>query len=366
MDPSKLQSDNDNDTRSLEGSGTIVEAADKGGDSKEPHTNTSAASPDSGEDSKDSEEVIEARSGTIDTSGGGNNQDDNQERPSHKPSFPKRLWQTFNIYLLLFALVVLTAVAVTVALFFKDRTATKKAENIINSQNLSDAALKQLANTTVSVGNSKQVLTVESNAIFAGSVLVRNNLEVAGTIKVGRELQLPGMTVSGEGRFSSLQADNLAIGSSATVQGVFTAKKGISVSGNSTFDGPLSAVSITTNALQLNGDLILTHHITAGGPSPSIAKGGATGNGGTVSLSGSDSSGSVVVNTGGGTGAGCFATITFARKFNGVPHVSITPIGSAAADINYYVNRSTSEFSICTTNPAPSGQTFGFDYIIMN
>lgn len=341
MDPSKLQSDTENDVHSLEGAGTTVES------SKDVDTKDSA--------NASSSSIVNATSDKNDS-----------HIPSAKPPLLKRVWQKFNIYLLLFILVILISVAVTVVLFMKNKTVTQKSDSLINTQTLSEESLKQLANSSVNVGNSKQVLNVESNAIFSGSVLVRSNLEVAGSIKVGGELQLPGITVSGSSRFSNLQADNLAIGSSATVQGVFTAKQGIVASGNSIFDGPLSAASISTNSLQLNGDLVLTHHITAGGPVPGVARGGAVGSGGTVSLSGSDTTGSVIINTGGGPGAGCFATITFARKFNGVPHVTVTPVGSAGAALNYYVNRSTTEFSICTTNPAPAGQTFGFDYIVLN
>lgn len=342
MDPSKSQADNSNDAHSLEGTDTVVEAISRPDDDS--HDNTSAGP------------------GTLDAT----TQNLNHSEGSHKPPFLKRIWQKFNIYLLLFILVILITITVTIILFLKDRQAAKTAEGVITSQNLSEEALKQLANSNVSVGNSKQLLTVESNAIFAGSVLVRNNIEVAGSIKVGGELQLPGITVSGSSRFSNLQADNLAIGSSATVQGVLNARSGINVSGKSTFAGPLSADSISANSLQLNGDLVLTNHITAGGPVPSIARGNALGSGGTVSLSGSDSTGSIVINTGSGPGAGCFATITFVKRFNGAPHVAVTPIGSGAATLEYYVNRSTSEFSICTTNPAPAGQTFGFDYIILN
>jgi hypothetical protein len=41
----------------------------------------------------------------------------------------------------------------------------------------------------------------------------------------------------------------------------------------------------------------------------------------------------------------------------------VTPVGSAAAALNYYIQRSTSSFSVCTTNSAPGGSSFGFDYI---
>lgn len=350
MDPSQVQSDKDNDAQSLEGHGTTVSSDEK--------TNASAnASGHAGGQEGSDDALIDAR----DPSDAGAS----ETSPAKTPFF-KRIWQKFNIYLLLFVLVILIAVGITLGLFLKNRSDTKKSESVINSQNLTDSALKQLANSDVTVGNPKQVLKVESNALFSGSVLVRGDLEVAGSIKVGNELQLPGITVSGSSRFNQLQADNLTIGSNATVQGTFNAKKGINVSGNSTFDGLLSAAQISTNAFILNGDLKLTHHITAGGPVPSLEKGSALGSGGTASVSGSDTTGSIVINTGGGPGAGCFATVKFAKRFEGTPHVNITPIGSGAAALNYYVNRSSTEFSVCTTNPAPSGQTFGFDYIILN
>ncbi len=339
MDPSKLQSDPDNDVHSLEGADTVMETG-KGGQAADAQN--------------------EATDVTTDATHGAT------PEKSAKPPIIKRIWQKFNVYLLLFALVIVIAVGVTIAMFIKNKNATTTSKDVINAQSLSDAALKQLSNTSVNIGSSKQVLNVESNSIFAGAVLVRSDLEVAGTIKVGGDLQLPGITVSGTSRFSQLQADNIAIGGSATIQGVFTARNGISVTGNSTFNGNLSATQISTNTLLLNGDLQLTHHLTAGGPIPGLNKGTALGSGGTASVSGSDTSGSITINIGGGPGAGCFATVVFSSKFNGTPHVNVTPIGSGAAALDYYVNRSTSDFSICTANPAPSGQTFGFDYIVLD
>ncbi|HET8670877.1 MAG TPA: hypothetical protein VFM05_09720, partial [Candidatus Saccharimonadales bacterium] len=121
----------------------------------------------------------------------------------------------------------------------------------------------------------------------------------------------------------------------------------------------------STNALQLNGDLTLNNHIIAGGPIPGSTRGGALGSGGTASVSGSDTTGSITINTGGSPGPGCFITVNFVKRFNGTPHVIVTPIASGAASINYYVDRSPTEFSICTTNSAPAGQTFGFDYLVI-
>lgn len=335
MDPSKLQSDSGNDVHSLEGADTVME------------------------NGKAEPAVPDTLSTTGATSASG-------PEKSAKPPLFRRIWRKFNIYLLLFGLIIVIAVAVTVVMFMKNQHANTDKKDVIDTQSLSDQALKQLANTSVNIGSSKQVLNVESNAIFAGAVLVRSDFEVAGSIKVGGDLQLPGITVSGSSRLSQLQADNVTIGSTATVQGKFTALNGISVNGNSTFNGNLSATQISTNTLLLNGDLQLTHHITAGGPIPTLNRGTALGSGGTASVSGSDTSGSITINIGSGPGAGCFATVVFSSKFNTTPHVIITPVGSGAAGLAYYINRSTSEFSVCTTSPAPSGQTFGFDYLALD
>lgn len=354
MEPSKQQSDpNENkEANSLESADTVMETEAGGAkDTKNANGTTGG--------------IIDATGNTSAGPGTDNSKGSDSNKPDKKVPFIKRLWRKFNVYLLLFILVVLVAVGVTIGLFLKDRSVKQKTESIINSQNLSDSALKQLANSDVTVGNNKQVLKVESNAIFSGSVLVRSDLEVAGTIKVGGELQLPGITVSGASRFNQLQADNLTIGSSATVQGTLVAKKGITVTGNSSFDN-ISAAQITTTAFQLNGELKLTNHITAGGPTPGVGRGTAVGSGGTASVSGSDTTGSIVINTGSGTGAGCFATVTFAKRYNSTPHVIVTPVGSGAAGVAYYINRSSSEFSVCTSSPAPTGQTFGFDYIVLN
>src|SRR5690349_568103 len=194
MDPSKLQSDQKNDANSLEGSGTIMEA------SASPGTEQGSTAAD------------QAQPGHTNTSAGPGTDVPKTNAKRAKPSLFRRVWQKFNIYLLLFVLVMLIAVGITIVMFFKNRSDSKKSESVINSQNLSDNALKQLANSDVTVGNARQVLKVESNAVFAGSVLVRNDLEVAGTIKVGSELQLPGITASGSSRFNQLQADNLTVG----------------------------------------------------------------------------------------------------------------------------------------------------------
>ena len=340
MDPSQAQSDSANDSHSLE-------QVDEKAASK---TAASAAAPAA--DKKDD--------GSIDATGGG----PAEKAPAPKKINPlKRFWRKFNLYLALFILVVVVAVGILVALTIKSNKPTKDA---LNSQNLSQQELQQLANTDVTVGNPKQVLTVQANAVFAGSVLVRSNLEVAGSLKVGGGLTLDSLTVTGATQLSDTTAGNLTVSGALNVQGALALKNGISVSGNSNFTGNVTTASLTTGTLNLNGDLALTHHISAGGPTPGIARGSAAGGGGTVSLSGSDTSGSITVNTGSAPPAGCFATITFSTKFTNTPHIVITPIGSAAAGLQYYIDRTTSGFTLCAATAAAAGQSFGFDYMALD
>jgi cytoskeletal protein CcmA (bactofilin family) len=344
MDPSQIQEDKANDIHSLENTDGTDTAGAPAAD---------ATATDNQKNADGSVTITDASNGASAA----------PPPPPKKQSFIKRLWHKFNIYLVLFVLIVVLAVGIVVAMTVQSR---KTQQNKINSQGLSQSALQQLANTDVTVGDAKQVLTVQSNAIFAGSVLVRSGLEVAGTLKVGGKLTLTDLTVSGATQLSDAQVNNLTVNGALNMQGALTIKNGINVSGNSAFAGNLTASQVTTGSLQLNGDLKLTHHITAGGTTPNASRGTAVGGGGTISLNGSDTAGSVTVNTGSSPPAGCFATVTFSEKFSSTPRVVITPVGSAAAELNYYVERSTSSFSICTTNSAPSGQTFAFDYIILN
>lgn len=277
------------------------------------------------------------------------------------PKQPKRWLHSANLYLAGFILLVLVAVGLIVFAITKSGHPQTPQ---ITSQNLSPQALKQLATSNTNIGSSNQLLTVQSNAIFTGQVLAQKSLEVAGDLKVGGNLSLPRVVVSGTSQFGSVQVNqDLSVAGNAAIQGALSINSSLSASGGGNFGGPISAPQVTANSLQLNGNLNLTHHISAGGGTPSISRGGAVGSGGSASLSGSDTAGSISINTGGSPPAGCFATVSFTQAFNATPHIIVTPIGSAAGGLQYYVTRSTTQFSVCTNNSAPAGANFGFDYI---
>lgn len=295
--------------------------------------------------------------------GGGTSPVNPDSNKPPKQTFVKRLLGHLNVYLLLFVFIlVISGVAIFIAYQYNSSANEKTATT--GTQSLSQSTLDQLANSDVTVGDAKQTLSVQSNAVFAGKVLVRDSLEVAGGLQVGGDLTLTGIKVSGNSVFDSVQiTKDLAVTGNTGLQGSLAVQKDLAVNGSGAFSGALSASKVSTGSLQMSGDLNLTHHIAAGGGTPSRSNGSALGSGGTASISGSDTAGSITINTGGGPSAGCFLTVNFASHFNATPHIIITPVGSSAAGINYYINRSTSNFSVCTTSTPPANQTFGFDYI---
>jgi len=323
----------------------------------------------------DSLESLEGSSNVVepsqDSASGGtttpsNNAGNSAPDPSSKGHGPlRRLLSRLNLYLLGLILIILLVLVAAVALYLHSRD--KSANTDISSQSLSQSALNQLANSDVTVGDAKQTLNVQSNAVFGGQVLIRSNLEVAGKLQIGSNLSLTGITVSGSSAFDQVQVNkNLSVAGDTALQGQLTVQKSLNVNGGGTFNGAVSAPQLTANSLQLNGDLVLTHHISAGGATPGRSNGGALGSGGTASVSGSDTAGSITINTGGSPAAGCLVTVNFVAKFNATPHVIVTPIGSAAGNLGFYVNRSTTNFSVCTTAAPPASSTFGFDYMALD
>lgn len=290
--------------------------------------------------------------------------DDDKKKKKKGPRV-KHIAAKVNIYLLAFILVILVAGIVTFLSYQRQREATKQEAETVSTTPLSDEDLEKLRQTDVKVGDPKQILSVESNAVFAGKVLIRDSLEVAGQIKVGGPLNLPGISVSGTSIFDQVQVSNLQISGNATVQGQLNVQSNTSISGDLTVGGTLTSARLNIEVLQTNQDIQLGRHLDAGGGTPGKTDGSALGGGGTASISGTDTAGTVNINTGGGTSAGCFVSVTFTQRFN-APHVVITPVGSAGGALDYYINRSSTGFSICTANTPPVGQSFAFDYIVID
>ncbi len=280
-----------------------------------------------------------------------------------KPPIVKRLTSGSNLYLIAFIVIVILAVFVTYIALRQDSSETQIT---VTGDELTSEIIDELTANETNIGDVTQTLTVEANAIFNGKILVKDNLDVAGSINVGGPLTLPGITVSGSSTFDDVEVgNNLSILGNASVQGTMSIQNGLTVTGDGTFTGRVSADSISARSFELLGDLQVTRHIDAGGATPSISRSAALGSGGTASISGTDTAGTITLNTGGSPNSGTLATITFKNTFTGNPHVIISPINAASAALEYYATRNSTSFTIRTGTVPNDSTTYVFDYIII-
>jgi cytoskeletal protein CcmA (bactofilin family) len=282
--------------------------------------------------------------------------------PKQRPNF-RYLFSRHNRYLLLVAVLIIASVAAALFSLKFNNDSQKNPKKT----SLTDQQLSELKGSTTVVGDPQQILDVQSNSVFEGQVLIRNNLDVAGSIKVGGPLSLSSVTVGGTSSFGNVGVNgNLTVNGATVLQGTASLQKNLAVAGSATFGGTVSAGRISVSTLQLTGDLVLNRHIIASGGLPGRTNGSALGSGGTASVNGSDAGGTVTVNTGGGPPAGCFISISFRQAYNTIPHVIISPSNSSSAGLNYYTNRSPTGFSVCTTSVPAGSTTYLFDYVVFD
>ena len=278
----------------------------------------------------------------------------------------KRFAKKVNVYLLLFLLLVIVAGAIAIVSYLNSQQAP--TDPALASQGLNEDTLKQLANTDATVGDASQTLTIQGSAVIAGQTLMRGNLNVAGNLQTGGGIRGPELTISGSSNLNDTQVTELQVEGDTAIQGSATLGS-LDVSGSSSFGGAIKASQLTVSKLILSGNasLEVPNHISFPGPTPTRSINSAVlGSGGSASINGSDTSGTVNVNTGNSPQAGCFARITFRQAFTNRPHVIISPVGNAAGRTQYYVDRDQAGFSICTSSPAPGNQKFAFDYFVTN
>jgi len=281
--------------------------------------------------------------------------------PPKPPGLIQKVRSKVNIFLIVFILLMGAAGAVVFVSIKPAKTVKTTPIGKLTDQQL--AALK--SNSTI-VGDAKQTLDIQSNTVFEGQLLARSDLSVAGSLKVGGNLALPSITISGNANLAQAGITGpLSVGGDTNLQGGLTVQKNLAVTGSASF-GSLSVSALSVTSLSVKNDFSISKHIVTSGGTPSRVSGTALGSGGTVSISGSDTAGSISINTGGSPPAGLFITVTFTQKFASTPHVVITPVGSAAGSLQYYINRDANGFSIGTVNAPPAGSNFGFDYVVID
>jgi hypothetical protein len=285
--------------------------------------------------------------------------------PKPKKKGIKKILGFFNIYLLSFILLLIVGGAVFGVFYLNSKKAPKAPE--IAVEDLSEESLNSIASQgEASIGSSDLLLNIQSNAVFNGQILAKGDVNIAGELRLGKQLAVPNLTVSGSSNLGTAQVNQLQVANSMTVQGALTVQQGLNVGGAATL-GAVTASKVTTSSLTLSGTgaLELNNHIIVNGPNPSRSTGGAVGSGGSASVSGSDTAGKVNINTGQGTAPGCFITVNFVQRFNTVPNVIISPLTGGAAITDYYASATNTNFSVCTATAAPTGSTLDFSYLII-
>lgn len=288
------------------------------------------------------------------------------EPSGKKQSAFRRLLRRMNVYFLAFILI-LVVVGVVTAVYYLNSQQPPSEPNL-TTQPLTQETLKQLANTDASVGDTSQTLTIQGNAIVAGQTLMRGNLNVAGNIQTAGSIQGGSITISGNANLGATQVNSLQVATNAAIQGNTTLRN-LSVAGTGSFSGAVTVSDLTVSRLTLSGNAVLTvpNHISFTGPNPGrTINAGVLGSGGSASVNGSDTSGTININTGNNPSGGCFVRINFNQQFANQPHVIVSPVGSAAGALDYYVDRGRDGFSLCSNSAAGANRTFAFDYFVTN
>lgn len=130
--------------------------------------------------------------------------------------------------------------------------------------------------------------------------------------------------------------------------------------GTDLFTADTADMTITIYALAITTNITVDGHIVTGGLAPTIVAGAAACTTPTVSVSGTDTSGTITVTTGTACAtSGALATVTFVTAFGAAPHVIVTPGGSNSLALGAYVDDSTVSTTSFTlgTNGTPANST---------
>lgn len=247
---------------------------------------------------------------------------------------------------------------------------------------VSSAALDKLGVNSGSVGNLGVELTVNPDAKFNGSLTVGGDTSIAGQLKLNSKFtatdaslaqleagntSVQTLNVNGDTTTGNLNLrQDLLVTGTTRLQGptvmsqLLSVNNNANISGSLSVGGTLSVNSLHASSLVLDSNLTVGGHIITGGSAPAVFR-GSLGQNGTVSISGNDASGTIAVNVGAGGGSGTLVSVTFRHGYTNTPHVVVTPIGTWPG--NYYVNRSSSGFSIAVSGSIGVG-SYAFDYIV--
>ncbi len=290
-------------------------------------------------------------------------------RPSHTATF-----------VALAVILLLLAISGGGIFFLIRRQAQVKGKSSLADISVNKSLLDQLGVNRSSATDPSVALVVTPNAEFNGSLTVSKDVKLATKLSAGQtsltqldagNTSLTQLNVNGASSLSDTAVrTNLTVAGTTRLQGpvtldkILTVNGGANVSGDLTIGGALTTNNFSARSLTSISTLTIGGHIVTNGPVPGIAQGPSAGPSGTVSVGGNDASGTVVMNTGQAPVAGIIASITFRTPYGTIPHVVISPVGAPTGSLQFYINRSSTGFSIGTSNAPAPASGYVFDYIV--
>ncbi len=274
---------------------------------------------------------------------------DHSTLSSTNPAEPTRRTPRLPKYVIITVIIIVGLVlAVVIVALFK-QPAKKVAPTVvtINTQSLDNGTLNKLT-AQASPGKTVQQLTISPDTLF------KNNIEVQGSLKADKQLDVAG---------------NVVVGGTTTLQGAVGINSNLAVRGALSVGGALSAASLNVGSLGVttvnaSGSINFGGHLVPSGTTPTVAPSNGT-SGGTVTVSGNDTAGTITITIGNGTlVAGEMAILNFHTQFTTTPKVQLTPITGDASALNYYATRSASFFTIETSTTPTHGASYVFDYLV--
>ncbi|MCA9345810.1 hypothetical protein KC871_04330, partial [Candidatus Saccharibacteria bacterium] len=159
---------------------------------------------------------------------------------------------------------------------------------------------------------------------------------------------------------------NMSIGGSLNVSGNTTLTS-LTVNGNAIFNGNLTVENITVANITING------HIITAGNAPVATAGTAAGTEDTlnnipapqVTIEGNDTAGTITIIAGANTTAGDLAEIAFNAQFDIAPRAILSAKNANTASLQIFNSTQQNTLIIQTLNAPITGQTYTFDYIIV-
>ncbi len=254
--------------------------------------------------------------------------------------------------------------------FFTNRAFNSPSGNSTTTvQTLTPDELSKLSQAGGTLGSTGQTLSIGADSLFKGNVGIGGDLSVTGRFNANGPVVLSQLNITGTTALTGLNVgSNLTVGGTTTLQkslsvnDVVTINSGLNVAGTASINA-INAASISVKNISITGALIISHLQTQG-TVPTGTGGTAIGGGGTISISGNDTSGTFNANIGSGPPAGVIITVVFRAAYTATTHVLLTPLTSAAASTPAYVTRNATGFTVHTDTPPPAGSTLSYDYFV--